>query len=198
MGLSYIPLYALSKGLKVANMTNMAKRGINIGGSHFHRTFCLQGNDNVALEERAQAAYLAILRDPIRHNYLRSLNIIHIDEIGQLSAEMLYILDVILRMVRNNNVFFGGIIIIGTMDQRQLAPVRGKPFLVSSNVITCFEFIRFEYSIRAGFDELFQRLQYIVRLHPSRYDNKLLDEFESLLSQVCFTIHLQKNVSDNI
>ena len=39
---SYLPMYAISKGLIVTSMTLMSKQGINVGGSHVHVEFCLK------------------------------------------------------------------------------------------------------------------------------------------------------------
>ena len=70
------------------------------------------------------------------------------------------------------------------MDHKQLYPPKGLPFLVSSNILTSFEFVRLYHSIRATGDPSFQRLQILARLHPTKYTENLLNEFEYLLSTV--------------
>ena len=62
-----------------------------------------------------------------------------------------------------------------------------KPFLVSYHVLSCFRFAMLEHSIQAINDSDFQRLQYIARLHPSKYknDDTLIDEFIKLLDTKC-------------
>ena len=76
------------------------------------------------------------------------------------------------------------------MDHRQLAPVCGHPFLVASDILTYFEFVRLNHSIRACGDPDFQRLQFLSRLHPTKYTSELLNEFEELLSRVRYFCHL--------
>ena len=107
-------------------------------------------------------------------------------EIGQLPAEMLSVLEIIFCRVRGNNIFMGGVLIISTMDHTQLQPVNGRPFLLSTHVITCFRMIKLECSVRASGDPDFQRMQEIIRMHVSKYndDPELLEELKILLRDV--------------
>ena len=84
-------------------------------------------------------------------NLLTTLDVLFIDEIGQLSAEILSTIEIILRRIRNNsNTFVGGVIIISTLDHTQLKPITGRPFLLSSHIITNFKMAKLETSVRAG------------------------------------------------
>ena len=80
----------------------------------------------------------------------------------------------------------GGVIIISTMDHTQLQPVAGRPFLLSSYVITCFKLVKLEISVICSIDINFQRLQKIVRMHYRKYTDfpGLLDELRDLLRNV--------------
>ena len=82
---------------------------------------------------------------------------------------------------------WGGLLIIATMDHTQLQPVQGRPFLLSSHVITCFKMVMLKTSVRASGDVQFQRLQAIARMHYMEYeeDPSLLDEFKNLLPETC-------------
>ena len=65
------------------------------------------------------------------------MDILFVDEIGQLPAEALSAIEIILRRICNNsNVLMAGVVIISTLDHTQLEPVKQRPFLVSSHVIT--------------------------------------------------------------
>ena len=66
----------------------------------------------------------------------------------------------ILRAIRNDNIPFGGVLLLLTMDHTQLAPVQGKPFLVLSHFLSCYKMVRLEYSVRANSDLIFQREEY--------------------------------------
>ena len=59
------------------------------------------------------------------------MNSIILDEAEQIFAESHSVLDMILRQVKNNNIPFGGVMFLCTMDHMQLAPIKGKPFFVS-------------------------------------------------------------------
>jgi hypothetical protein len=78
-------------------------------------------------------------------------------------------LDIILRKIRKNNIFFGGLLIIASMDHRQLPPVTGKPFLMSSHVLSCFKFSVLDHSVRASQDSYLERTVNIARMHPDLY-----------------------------
>ena len=54
------------------------------------------------------------------------VQVLFLDELGQVSSEMLAVLDIILRKVRNSNTYLGGLLIIGTLDHKQLPPVNGN------------------------------------------------------------------------
>ena len=56
------------------------------------------------------------------------------DEAGQIFAGLLSILDIVLRQVRNNNIPFGGVMFLSTMDHTLLSPIKGKallPYLIT-------------------------------------------------------------------
>jgi len=114
------------------------------------------------------------------------LDILFFDEIGQLPAELFSAIEIIFRRIRKNNIFLEGVVIISTMDHTQLQPVKGRPFLLSTHVITCFKMVKLEACVRAARDKDFQRLQEITRMHFSCFDNDsdLLEEFKSLLRNV--------------
>ena len=115
------------------------------------------------------------------------VDVLFLDEVGQISCEMLSCLDIILRRIRQNNIFLGGLLFICTLDQKQLPPIEGKPFLVSPMILSCFEFILLNESVRASGDPSLQRIQQIARMNPSMYEEnpELITEFESLLSSTC-------------
>ena len=52
------------------------------------------------------------------------------DEAVQVSAELISMLEIILRILRGNIIPFGGVLILCTLEHTQLAPVKGKTFLV--------------------------------------------------------------------
>ena len=183
----YLALYSLTKGLNCCITAVMSKRAIQLGGIHLHKLFCLPGHNKFTLYRLAEMAIISLQTKGDKFFLLKILDILFIDEIGQVSSELLGTLDIILRKIRMNDIFFGGLLIISTLDHKQLPPVRGKPFLTSSHILSCFESYILESSVRAHDDHEFSRLQSIARMSPQSYieNPKLLETFKSLLSTCC-------------
>ena len=180
--LSYIVIYSISKGFKVGMTAMMSKRANVLGGIHIHKLFKLPCKGKQNLHRLAELAIVAMKKKPEWIQVLSTLNILFIDEIGQLSAEMLCTLDIILRKIRQNNIFFGGLLIIATMDHKQLPPVKGTPFLVSPHIITCFKFSILSHSVRASQDPHLERAVNIARMNPLSYTHEILEEFQHLIA----------------
>ena len=79
----------------------------------------------------AETSLQSLLRNPVNLNLLKMADILFLDEIGQISCEMLSCLDIIICRIWKNNIFLGGLLFICTLDHKQLPPINGKPFLVS-------------------------------------------------------------------
>ena len=67
-------------------------------------------------------------------------------------SQLIAILNGILRTIIHSNTYLGGLLIIGTLDHRQLPPVNGKPLMTSPHIISSFEFIALHHSVRASGD----------------------------------------------
>ena len=169
----YTTLYALSQGLNVTSTALMGTRANALGGIHMHRLFALPVKRSAnpyrlaelaidKLHRKSQLKYLHVLR---------TTDLLYIDECGQLSAQDLCVLDIILRKTRDSNRPFGGVVVIGTMDHTQLGAIQGNPFLVSSLILTNFNLVALRQSIRARGDEDFQEIQRITRISPSTLRN---------------------------
>ena len=79
----------------------MSKRAIQLGGMHIHKMFCLPGHNKFTLYRLAEIALISLFTKIERYRILQVLNIIFIDEIGQVSSELISTLDIILRKLRN-------------------------------------------------------------------------------------------------
>ena len=93
-------IYAISKGFKVSMTAMMSKQANVLGGIHFHKLFKLPCKGKQNLHRLAELAIVLMKKRPEWIQVLSTLNILFIDKIGQLSAEMLCSLDVILRKIR--------------------------------------------------------------------------------------------------
>ena len=84
------------------------------------------------------------------------MDVLLLDECGQLSAQQFALIDIILRHVRDSALPFGGVLIFGTFDHHQLGAIEGLPFLLSSHILTDFTLVKLEHSVRAQGDEILQ------------------------------------------
>ena len=139
-----------------------------LGIKHIDHMFCLLFDKKVmSLYRLSDLAIAGLKRFPEKFNTLLILDVLFLDEIGQLPVEVLSTLDIILQRVRNTDIFMGGVIIISTMDHTQLQPINGIPFLISTQFITCFKILKLQSPVRADGDVDFQQLQAIIRMHYS-------------------------------
>ncbi len=161
--LSHSVCYGLSRGLYVMTTALLVERAFLLGGKHLHMLFKLRVRDRGTPHRLAELAVIALQKNVEFLVMLRRLDVLFIDECGQVSAEVLSILDIILRKVRDSNLFMGGILIIGTIDQVQLRPIQGLPFLLSPYVLTTFRMRVLEHYVRCADCEVLQSLNGIAR-----------------------------------
>ena len=185
--MSILILRALGYGLNAAMIALMSERALLLGGIHLHKLFELPVHDTASVHRLAELALLRLYKNTQALYVLQTLDVLFIDELGQLSAQLISCLDIILRRVRNSNLFMGGVIIIATQDPEQLRPVSGLPSLLSPCMMTCFRFIQLTKSVRASGDPALQRIQDISRMLVSEYEENpsLISEFRQLLSDNC-------------
>ena len=157
--------YAMSRGLNVAITAAMSERSIALGGRHIHFLFCLPGENINNIHRIIDKAIRGLNKNPERLQFLRTLDVLCIDEMGYVSAEMLNVMDTILRYFRRKSSFMGGVLTLATLDHLQLQPIQAKPSLLSTLVVTSFEMVKMEEFVRARTDS---RLQRIITI--SRYD----------------------------
>ena len=166
----------------------MARRSTQLGGggNHMHKIFGLSVNKNLNPHRMAELAIQKIMSDPILLHLLQTLDILFFDEIGQNSAENTSVIDIAFRHVRNNNIPFGGLHIIASMDHCQLTSPNGKSFLMSSLILTSFVMIELVHSVCAHSDPQFQRVQAITHMHPSTFDNdeSIIPEARELINNI--------------
>lgn len=179
-------LYAVSQGLNIISSALMGVRANAIGGTHIHKLFPFPTNGNQSPFRMAEYAMEKINRNPVLLHALLTVDIIFFDETGQISAEQLSAMEIVLRKKRRSQTPFGGVLILGTMDPSQLEPIRQLPFLVSSLMLTCFRAVELRHSVRAHGDVDFQRLQAITRMNPFELSQspELKNEFFDLAGRV--------------
>ena len=172
----------MSQGLRVMSSSLMAVRSNAIGGYHLHRLFQWEVNKSANLFRLAEVSgviglllcrYLTLILITRRFfqlaldklhrksnivflHFILTMDVLVLDEVGQLSAQQLALIDIIFRHARNSSLPFGGVLIIGTFDHAQLGAIEGLPFLLSTHILTDFTLVRLEHSVRAANDPILQ------------------------------------------
>ena len=132
----------------------MAQRSVHLGGSHIHWVFFL---GVILFSNPRCAAELSIVkmnRNPVNFNMLQSLGFFN-RQIRTGFSSLISTQKNILGRLRVNSISFSGVLIICTLNHTHLAPVKGKPFLLSSQVLSSFKMIRLQHSIRSCNDPEF-------------------------------------------
>ena len=83
---------------------------------------------------------------------LMTMDVLLLDECGQISSQQLAAIDIILRHPRDSDLPFGGVLVLGSFDHRQLGCIGGLPFLMSSHILTDFTMVQLQESVRAAND----------------------------------------------
>ena len=86
------------------------------------------------------------------------MQILFIQEVGQVSSELMDILDIVPLTVRKSISYLGGLLIAVILYQRQLPPVNGKYFTTSPHMIPFFESKVLQHSERANCDPNFPKI----------------------------------------
>lgn len=180
----YSMIYAISCGLYVLPTARMAARANQLGGTHFHLFFHLPHESNLTPQRIAECAIQKIENNDVAFHAVSSLDVILADELGQLSAEFVQAIDIILRNIRKSNTMFGGVLLIGTLDHTQIQPWEGRPFLTSPQILPCFKMVKLSNSVRTN-NAANQRMQQIARMNYKELQDhpEYIDEFITLASE---------------
>ena len=174
--------------MNIITTSLLGVRANALGGIHLHQLFCLPVDDKLQLSpfKCAEIALEKIRRKLNSLHILLTMDVLFIDELGQKSAQQIATIDIIMRKLRNSQLPFGGILIIGSMDHTQIQPINQLPFLTSSMVLTSFQAIKLQHSVRAHGDVDFQRLQELTRKCPYelRQSIELKNEFFELAGRI--------------
>jgi hypothetical protein len=178
-------LCCFSQGLFVIAASLAGKRtSAENNGEHILLAFQLPTNDALTSVQAAEKAVSFLLRDPKRLQLLLRADVVLLDEMGTISAQVLATLDMIMRRVRKSSHWLGGCLLFTTVDHRQLKRMRGlSPFLCPS-LISSFVFHRLEVTLRTHSKEL-QRIQAISRIPADTLNDTIKIEFSNLLRAHC-------------
>jgi predicted GIY-YIG superfamily endonuclease len=184
--LMYATLLFYAQGRIIVPCAVLADRARAIGGEHFHMLFCFP--TCLATAQRlAELAVINILRRPESVELLLRIDALALDESGTLSAAIFSALDIIMRRIRGSSTWMGGMLIITTIDDKQLKPVKGYPMLLSPHILTCFRVAILRQSVRSSDDINQQRVIEISRMSERVLNAELplVDEVVELVSSHC-------------
>ena len=140
---------AVSKGLNCSITCLSGERAQQLGGEHIHKMFKFKVNHSLVPEVMASQSVKCLLRDVTRFTDLERLEVLFIDEVGQLNAELLCAMELVLQNVRDNKLPMGGVLTLFTGDPKQLKPPDGSLVWLSPKMLTNFEFHYFLHYVRA-------------------------------------------------
>ena len=93
--MQYCILHAYSRGLFALPTAMMANRAVFLGTKHIDWLFGLPFEKNFSAYKTAESAIATLMKYPERLNILRTLDVLFIDEIGQVLSELLSVIDII-------------------------------------------------------------------------------------------------------
>lgn len=115
------------------------------------------------------------------------MDVLLLDECGQLSAQQFALIDIILRHVRDSSLPFGGVLIFGTFDHHQLGAIVGLPFVLSTHILTDFTLVQLKHSVRAAGDPILRVSSDVI----------LCDNLESMIpSMEQYNVIIITNIAD--
>ena len=153
-GKSYVMIHcivaALSKGLNCIVTSLAAERASCFGGLHINAIvpFPVMHTPNVS--NFVSVALKMLSRDPVRWQTLEKIDVIFVEEVSMICAELWTSVDCVLQFICNRSVPFGGKMVICSGDFLQLPPPSGTFLLLSNSVLTNFTFHHLKEFVRMG------------------------------------------------
>jgi hypothetical protein len=103
--------------------------------------------------------WVKLLTRPENLEVIRRVDVLLWDEVLNCSEYFLHAVDMLSCMVKRNNRFMGGVLMIGTGDRQQTQPIDGRPLLTSPLVIANFLLHELKTPVRASGDLALQHIQ---------------------------------------
>ena len=176
-------IYAVVKGLYCSITSIAAERAAAFGGIHVHQNAGLSTNEQHSAAEMAAFGINKLSKQPICLAVIRKLEVLFVEEIGMISGEQYTAMDLIYQHVRENRLPFGGVLLIGTGDPRQLKPPTGSILWMSPLLLTSFRLHQLTQYVRMNRNGHGQRL--LTLMGRATLTNDQVDEVISIISNNC-------------
>ena len=174
--------YSISKGYSTCIIAFTSQRAQSLGGNHFHNVFNIPASkDEIdSTDQLVNGALQDLNYSPVKLAYLKRLQVICFDEIGMLSREHLYVMDKILRVIKDSHKPFGGTLFIASGDNRQLAPINGSYVWNSAHLMTTVQVLNLTHLVRSMNDTNLQSVIEHIRSPVRHYreTKKVLNTLE--------------------
>ena len=181
--LVYAIIYASCKGFYCSLTSLAAERSSVFGGLHIHANSGLSTNNNHSVGDMASFGINKLSRDPVGLAFIRKIDIMFVEEIGMISAEQYCAIDLIYQHIRCNRLPFGGVLLIGTGDARQLRPPSGSLLWMSPLMLTTFRIHPLNEFVRMDRNGEGQKL--LKLMGTSELTEDVADEIVNVLSHSC-------------
>ena len=131
----------------------------------------------------AEVAITNSLKYLVRLNTLVTIDVFFCDNVRKVPTQFLSIIDIILLRIFRNNIFWGGLLIIFSLDHTQIQTVKGRPLLTSTRIIKFFKSFLLDTSFQESGYQLFQSIQHISCFFHQKYKHNpvIIDEFVALV-----------------
>jgi hypothetical protein len=169
-----------------SNMSlTIGERARSLGGQHVHLAFSYPVQTAmISTSAISTTTCLSTLqKNPMKVALLGETDIFFFDEISMISAEMFSSLDMIMQKVMNNNLPWGGKLLIASGDHKQLSPIDGHPIWTSPHMLTTFTMLRLNNYVRSAEDPALQRAIDLIRVSCPTPADKV--ELNNLLRHHC-------------
>ena len=141
-GKSYVSgiclLFGLINGLNCYITSLASRRAAIFNCEHIHKLFCICVNKH----DVANTVDKALKKLKNKPNYcalLLNIDVLLIEEVGVISSELLCVIDMILKDLKNNSSSFGGVFVICNGDTNQLPNIDGSNVFLSPLLLFCFK-----------------------------------------------------------
>ena len=195
-GKSYVSgvclLFGLVNGLNCYVTSLASRRSASFNCEHIHRLFCICVNKH----DVATTVDKALQKLRNKPNYcalLMNIDVLLIEEVGVISSELLSVIDLILKNLKNNSSSFGGVFVICNGDTNQLPNINGSNVFLSPLLLFCFKahFLRhYVRMVDAEGKELLEKMT----LKPITNDDIII--IKKIIEKRCSFVNSWEDIAD--
>ena len=174
-------------------VTSLAsRRAEQLHGEHAHRLFKIS-TKNLDVESLASEAVLKLNHDHKRRTLLLNLQVLIVEEISLLNAELWCTMDLILRKIKENEEPFGGVFVVANGDCCQLPNISGLNIFEAFSFLFSFDFHFLQHFVRMV-DPIGQELLRLLERRPLTEDD--ISRVVEIISNSCNFVGSWNDIHD--